>query len=180
MLKKRIYQGLSAALLALAVGACKMPELATKAAGRPVPTSYAAAAQDSANTAQAQWKQFFTDPNLVGLIDTALQRNQELNISLQEIQIARNEIQIRKGEYLPFVGAGREGRNVSGPAATRSRALRRKLFPFSPSTATLTRSPTTSSAHLPAGKWISGTSCATPASRPRCATWLPWRAATSP
>jgi NodT family efflux transporter outer membrane factor (OMF) lipoprotein len=105
MLKKRLYQGLSAALLALAVGACKTPELATKAAGPTLPTRYRSA-PDSANSAQAQWRQFFTDPHLIGLIDTALQHNQELNISLQEIQIARNEVQIRKGEYLPFVGLG--------------------------------------------------------------------------
>ncbi|SNC74792.1 efflux transporter, outer membrane factor (OMF) lipoprotein, NodT family [Hymenobacter gelipurpurascens] len=105
MLKRRIYQGLSAALLTLAVAGCKTPELVQKTASRNVPASYGAT-QDSTNTAQAQWKQFFTDPNLTALIDTALQRNQELNISLQEIQISRNEVQIRKGEYLPFVGLG--------------------------------------------------------------------------
>jgi multidrug efflux system outer membrane protein len=105
MLKRRIYQGLSAALLTLTVAGCKTPELVQKTASRNVPASYGVT-QDSANTAQAQWKQFFTDPNLTALIDTALQRNQELNISLQEIQIARNEVQIRKGEYLPFVGLG--------------------------------------------------------------------------
>src|SRR5690606_3696100 len=38
------------------------------------------------------------------LIDVALQNNQELNITMQEIQISRNEIKARKGEYLPFVG----------------------------------------------------------------------------
>ncbi len=38
------------------------------------------------------------------MIDTALSRNQELNITLQEIEISKNEIRARKGEYLPFVG----------------------------------------------------------------------------
>ncbi|GGF16441.1 RND transporter [Hymenobacter cavernae] len=84
-----------------------MPELVVKNESRRVPTSYNnAAAQDTASTGRVQWKQFFTDPNLASLIDTALQNNQELNIALQEIQIARNEVQIRKGEYLPFVGLG--------------------------------------------------------------------------
>ncbi len=63
-------------------------------------------AQDSTNTAKTIWKQYFTDPNLLGLIDTALHNNQELNITLQEIEISRNEIQARKGEYLPFVNVG--------------------------------------------------------------------------
>ncbi|WP_324671292.1 TolC family protein [Hymenobacter sp. GOD-10R] len=107
MLKRRIYQYLGAACLSLSVGACKMPELVVKNENRTVPASYNnAPAQDTASTGRVQWKQFFTDPNLAALIDTALRNNQELNIAQQEIQIARNEVQIRKGEYLPFVGLG--------------------------------------------------------------------------
>jgi NodT family efflux transporter outer membrane factor (OMF) lipoprotein len=109
MLKKRLYQCLSAAGLALAVGACKTPELVVKNESRNTPASYstaAAARQDSANIARLQWKQFFTDPNLQALVGTALQNNQELNITLQEIEIARNEVRARSGEYLPFVGLG--------------------------------------------------------------------------
>ncbi|MBF9222661.1 TolC family protein [Hymenobacter ruricola] len=110
MLKKRLYQCLSAAGLALAVGACKTPELVVKNESRNTPASYptasAAAPIDSANLARVQWKQFFTDPNLKALIETALQNNQELNITLQEVEIARNEVRARSGEYLPFVGLG--------------------------------------------------------------------------
>ena len=107
MLKRRIYKYLGAAGLSLAVGACKLPELVVKNENRSVPPSYNnAPAQDTASTGKVQWKQFFTDPNLAALIDTALQNNQELNIALQEIQISRNEVQIRKGEYLPFLGLG--------------------------------------------------------------------------
>ncbi len=58
------------------------------------------------------WKGFFADADLAALIDTALVRNQELNIALQEIAITRNEVRARKGEYLPSValraGAGVE------------------------------------------------------------------------
>ena len=109
MLKKRLYQCLSAAGLTLAVGACKTPELVVKNESRNVPASYpttSSATADSTNTARLRWKQFFTDPNLQALIGTALQNNQELNITLQEIEIARNEVRARSGEYLPFVGLG--------------------------------------------------------------------------
>ncbi|GAC1378052.1 MAG: TolC family protein [Hymenobacter sp.] len=110
MLKRRLYQCLSAAGLSLAFVACKTPELVVKNESRNLPASYStatsAATLDSANTGQRQWKQFFTDPNLQALIEPALQNNQELNITLQEIEIARNEIRIRKGEYLPFVSLG--------------------------------------------------------------------------
>lgn len=118
MLKRRIYQCLSAAGLALAVGACKTPELVVQHENRNTPASYStatAATPDSASAARLPWKQFFTDPALQSLIETALQNNQELNITLQEIEIARNEIRARKGEYLPFVSLGaRAGAEKAG------------------------------------------------------------------
>jgi outer membrane protein TolC len=46
-----------------------------------------------------QWRNFFTNKNLQNLIDTALQNNQELQITLQEIEIAKNEARIRQGFY---------------------------------------------------------------------------------
>lgn len=61
---------------------------------------------DTINSAKIKWKEFFNDDNLKTLIDTALVRNQELNIMLQQVDMAKNEIQARKGEYLPFVGIG--------------------------------------------------------------------------
>ncbi len=106
MLKRRIYQGLAAAGLALAVGACKLPELAQRTPARLTPASYAGAPTDSTSSARTRWRQFFTDPNLVALIDSALQRNQELNITTQELELARNEIRARTGDYLPSVSLG--------------------------------------------------------------------------
>jgi NodT family efflux transporter outer membrane factor (OMF) lipoprotein len=62
--------------------------------------------QDSTNLAQVAWEDYFTDPYLSDLIDTALHNNQELNIVRQEIEMARNDIMARKGEYLPFLNIG--------------------------------------------------------------------------
>jgi outer membrane protein, multidrug efflux system len=61
---------------------------------------------DSVNIAKLDWKEYFEDENLIALIDTAIGKNQELNITLQEINISKNEIRARKGEYLPFVDIG--------------------------------------------------------------------------
>jgi NodT family efflux transporter outer membrane factor (OMF) lipoprotein len=72
---------------------------------RTVPVSFNNS-MDTVSSATIQWKDFFTDPNLMALIDTALRNNQEFNIILQEINIAKNEVRARKGEYLPFVGLG--------------------------------------------------------------------------
>lgn len=106
MLKRRIYQGLGAATLALTMAACKLPELVQRNVSRAVPATYNNSPQDTTSSARVRWKEFFTDPNLAALIDTALVHNQELSITQQEIQIARNEILARKGEYLPTVSLG--------------------------------------------------------------------------
>jgi len=68
-----------------------------------VPKNFGKDFIDSLNTAQTSWKQFFADPNLIALIDTALVRNQELNIITQNVALFENQIQAKKGEYLPFV-----------------------------------------------------------------------------
>ncbi|NML65629.1 efflux transporter outer membrane subunit [Hymenobacter sp. RP-2-7] len=106
MLKRRFYQSLTAASLALAVAGCKLPQFAQRDANRRLPATYNNSPQDTISTGRVRWKEFFTDPNLTALIDTALQGNQELNITLQEIQIARNEVQARRGEYMPSLSLG--------------------------------------------------------------------------
>ena len=93
-------------VLALSVSACVVPvNIVEKKVSKYTPERFKNA-QDSTNTAKTVWRNYFTDPNLVSLIDTALHNNQELNITLQEIEIAQNEIMSRKGEYLPFVNLG--------------------------------------------------------------------------
>ena len=60
----------------------------------------------NANSGTTPWRQFFTDPNLVGLIETALKNNQELLITLQEIEIAKSGVLAKKGKLTPTVSAG--------------------------------------------------------------------------
>lgn len=91
-------------LMLLSLTSC-IPTLNLRTENRTVPGSYSDS-QDTTNTAQLKWKEFFTDPYLNALIDTALGNNQELNILLQEINIANNEVRARKGEYLPSVNFG--------------------------------------------------------------------------
>src|ERR1043165_8096355 len=87
------------------VTSCKVPFAVRKTENRTVPASYAGS-KDSTNAAFAKWKEFFKDPNLVALIDTALKNNQELNIVKQEINVANSEVLARKGAYLPYVNIG--------------------------------------------------------------------------
>ena len=107
MKNKKTYNKLIIFGILLLISACvpKSLVLINKNENKSVPERFNNA-RDSTNTAKTVWKEYFTDQNLIGLIDTALRNNQELNITLQEIEISRNEIGARKGEYLPFVTLG--------------------------------------------------------------------------
>lgn len=91
-------------IFALATLYSCVPALETVQEDTAVPVQYADQSKDSLNSARIKWQDYFTDPYLDTLIDTALKNNQELNITLQELEIARNEVRARKGEYLPFIG----------------------------------------------------------------------------
>src|SRR5690606_13167181 len=84
----------------IAVTSCSIPQVEQREANKITPENYAVAG-DTTNSASVDWHQFFSDPYLTSLIDTALVNNQELNIMMKEIMIASNEIMARKGEYLP-------------------------------------------------------------------------------
>lgn len=122
MLKKIINISLVLLVFTLMMSSCMTPSVVEKTANTAVPDSFDSSL-DSINSASIKWKEFFEDPYLRALIDTALQNNQELNITLQEIRVAQNEIQAKKGEYLPYVdfkaGAGMDkvGRYTSRGAS---------------------------------------------------------------
>lgn len=84
------------------LGACKVPAISSKQENKFTPAGYTNS-QDTTNSVTIKWKQYFTDANLIALIDTALINNQELNITLREIEMSKNEIMARKGEYMPFL-----------------------------------------------------------------------------
>ncbi|ADY50730.1 RND efflux system, outer membrane lipoprotein, NodT family [Pseudopedobacter saltans DSM 12145] len=87
----------------LAIVGCKVPKLTEQNANIALPKTYDTL-QDSLSSANLKWQQFFTDPYLVRLIDTAIRNNQELQITLQEIEIARNEARIKNSQIFPSVG----------------------------------------------------------------------------
>jgi len=91
--------------LCLLYTGCKVPALVQTPKPKPLPDTFNTST-DTVNTASIQWKNFFSDPYLAKLIDTALKNNQELLITLQEIEIARNDVRVRQGKLLPMVAAG--------------------------------------------------------------------------
>jgi multidrug efflux system outer membrane protein len=103
MKNKTVIKYIVVAFVLFTTGSCKLFKEPLRTENRKVPPSYVNSA-DTTNTAKVVWRKYFTDTNLIMLIDTALKNNQELNVTMQEINIARNEVKARKGEYLPFGG----------------------------------------------------------------------------
>jgi NodT family efflux transporter outer membrane factor (OMF) lipoprotein len=104
MFKKNFQYCLILLLGIFSAASCKIPAAVSTAENKSVPDVYTDS-KDTINVSDINWRKFFTDPNLVNLIDTALQRNQELNIALQEIEIARNDVRFRQGPLAPVVAA---------------------------------------------------------------------------
>jgi NodT family efflux transporter outer membrane factor (OMF) lipoprotein len=102
----KIYKHIITGGIILLLAACSVPSVVQKTENSKTPETFKGASGDSLNSAKIKWRDFFTDPYLISLIDTALRRNQELNIILQDINIANNEVRARKGAYLPFVNIG--------------------------------------------------------------------------
>jgi len=104
MYKHHIYKCFGIIGICLAIASCKVPAITQRNENKTVPETYQKNG-DTTNMASLQWRSYFTDPNLINLIDTALKNNQELMITLQEIEMARNDIRFRQGQLLPSVSA---------------------------------------------------------------------------
>lgn len=103
MATTRINTVMAAVGALLMLGSCQIPKSLVKNENRNVPATFQNST-DTTNAGTLRWKEYFADPALIALIDTALKNNQELNIVMQEIEISKNEVRARKGEYLPMLG----------------------------------------------------------------------------
>ncbi len=100
----KIQKAIGGIGICLAIASCKAPALTSIADNRQVPEAFDNS-RDTTNGSFLRWRKFFTDKNLVNLIDTALKNNQELMITLQDISIAKNDVRIRQGRLAPTVDA---------------------------------------------------------------------------
>ncbi|SOD92536.1 efflux transporter, outer membrane factor (OMF) lipoprotein, NodT family [Spirosoma fluviale] len=98
----RISVYLIAGLLLLS--GCQVPRLMQPPKARQTPVSFVGST-DSVGIASQNWRQFFDDPNLVQLIDTALAGNLDLRIATQRIEMARASFDYSRGFLAPQVNA---------------------------------------------------------------------------
>ena len=100
---KVLYLAVGLATL-LCTGACKTPQ-ATILPKDTLKVSLASMSRDSSVTISPAWRDFFQDSVLRSLIDTALQNNHDLKITLQELAIAKSAITAKQGALLPSISA---------------------------------------------------------------------------
>ncbi|MCW3070336.1 MAG: efflux system, outer rane lipoprotein NodT family [Bacteroidetes bacterium] len=98
----RKYKNSVALLICMICAGCKTTAPVQDTALKPMPQSYSSLT-DSISSAEIKWKDFFSDRNLVALIDTALKNNVELMMTLQEIEVAKSGVRFRKGLLFPTV-----------------------------------------------------------------------------
>lgn len=104
MTRINLYKYLLLLGFPLSIVSCKVPAISKMAETKLAPKFYGEET-DTANLSVLPYQTFFTDKNLVNLIDTALKNNRELLTTFQEIEIAKNNIRYRQGQLLPTVGA---------------------------------------------------------------------------
>lgn len=101
----RIYKNLYFVLfLTVAFTSCKIPELGKLQNVKTLPDSFPAHSMHS-ESELLSWKLFFNDSLLLGLIDSALANNPDLQIAAQRLQMASNDYRQARGAMLPVAGA---------------------------------------------------------------------------
>lgn len=88
--------------IGLMVVSCKTLETDNSIAENPLPESFS---QNGELTGieQLNWKDYFSDSLLIALIDTALDRNYDLQASLQRIEMAHADVRFARGQLLPSI-----------------------------------------------------------------------------
>jgi len=102
---RRTFVAALVAAAVLATSGCGIPKLRLGEQGPPLPGTFNGNTSYD-NSACIMSTEFFTDPNLVDLINQGLAGNQELKILAQDIARANNEVMRRRGMWLPFITAG--------------------------------------------------------------------------
>lgn len=92
------------AISSLIYSSCKTKEKIASKETKNLPSRYKEN-NDSTNSASLTWRDYFTDKNLLQLIDSGLKNNIDVLMTLQKIEIARNDLRLSKGAMLPTVSA---------------------------------------------------------------------------
>ncbi|GAB2859354.1 outer membrane factor lipoprotein domain-containing protein [Hymenobacter ruber] len=98
---------LTAALVLLLAAGCRVAAPNGPAASPTTPKAFnqTRSATDTISVGSTPWRQFFQDPALAGLIDTALQQNLDLKVAVQRVEVFQAQYLARRGALFPTVSA---------------------------------------------------------------------------
>lgn len=78
----------------------------------PLPAQFQTATADTLSVGDKPWQQFFTDKQLVALIDTGLQNNYDLQLAITRIAAAGEQVKQARAAFQPTVNA-QVGANIN-------------------------------------------------------------------
>ncbi|MFA6083144.1 TolC family protein [Mucilaginibacter sp.] len=110
------YINTFAFMLLLALSACKVSkDIETPKPALPVAFRNAAATSDTTSIADIKWKSFFTEATLQKLIDSAIEKNYDMQIAVKNIESAQLLFKQVKWNYVPTV-TGNVTANTNRPS----------------------------------------------------------------
>lgn len=108
-------------LLLTVISSCKIAAPPPLPAAKKMPDTYIGNT-DTLTDGNIRWQEFFTDPFLVDLIETALENNFDLLTAIQRVEMARADHSISQGAFLPSLSGiastnlGNVNQNMTGNA----------------------------------------------------------------
>jgi len=98
----------TALLAAAALAGCMQLAPRYERPAAPVPATFpnATSVPSGATAADLAWQDYFADPALRGLIESALKNNRDLRIAVLNIDSVRAQYELRRADRLPTVAAG--------------------------------------------------------------------------
>lgn len=119
LLQSGVRLGLGASALALSLVGCAWLNEPYKQPAMPVADAWlsdtAAMVEHGQDAASLYWRDYFAEPQLVSLIETALANNRDLRVALLRVEEARALYGIQRADQFPAIGAGAQGSRTRVP-----------------------------------------------------------------
>jgi NodT family efflux transporter outer membrane factor (OMF) lipoprotein len=105
----RKFSSLAVVFLLVTTSACAPINTQVSVPKNAIPANFKNQKPAAKSIATINWRDYFTDPQLLKLIDAAIHTNMDLQIALQRIEISRSSVKIAKGALLPQVNLNFDG-----------------------------------------------------------------------
>lgn len=89
----------------ISMTACQSLTILTSVPDKKLPQQFGDLKTDTINVAQLHWSDYFNDPDLVQLIDKAIENNIDVKMTYQNIETYKAQIKMAKGALFPMVNA---------------------------------------------------------------------------